>query len=67
MSNKQLFLIEHNKLAPMHLQATLAVLTRFRVEKPTIFKNDDWSIDKLRRPFIMWLTGFNAEEIKNMG
>ena len=67
MSKKEQFLVEHNNLSPSHLQATLAVLTRFRIEKASIFKDNDWDIDKHRRPFILWLTNFKAEEIRNMG
>ena len=67
MSAKQQFLIEHNNLAPDHLQVTATVLTRFRQEKPAVFKNCDWDIEKIRRPFIMWLTSFKPGEIKAMG
>ncbi|MBI3337029.1 MAG: hypothetical protein HY005_00190 [Candidatus Staskawiczbacteria bacterium] len=61
MTNKEQFLIEHNKLSPLSLQATLVLLTRFREDKMSLFKNDDWSIDKLRRPFILWLTSLPQE------
>ena len=61
MTNKEQFLIEHNKLSPLSLQATLILLTRFREDKATLFKNDSWSIDKLRRPFILWLTSLPSE------
>ena len=56
MTNKEKFLVEHNKLAPQNLQATMDLLTRFRVEKHSLFKDNDWSIDRLRRPFIIWLS-----------
>lgn len=56
MTPKQRFLEEHNKLSPINLQATIPLLSRFRVEKPSLFKDDNWSLDKLRRPFILWLT-----------
>ena len=56
ISKKEQFLEEHNKLAPANLQATTSMLTQFRVEKASIFKDNDWSVDKLRRPFILWLT-----------
>lgn len=62
MSNKQQFLLEHNKLSPDSLQATTAMLSRFRLEKPGLFKDDDWSTEKLRRPFILWLTSFPPYE-----
>ena len=56
MTTKEEFLDEHNKLAPKNLKATMDTLTRFKEEKPTLFKSDDWSVEKLRRPFIFWLT-----------
>lgn len=66
MDNKNNFLIEHNKLAPKDLQATPALLSRFKLDKRTLFKNDEWSIEKLRRPFICWLTSLTAEEKQRM-
>ncbi|MFC1789733.1 hypothetical protein ACFLYY_02015 [Patescibacteria group bacterium] len=53
---KEEFLKEHNKLSPSNFKATIPLLSRFRIEKASLFKDDTWSIDKLRRPFIMWLT-----------
>lgn len=53
--NKKQFLDEHNKLAPVNLQATFAMLTRFEQEKGPSIKNDDWSMNKLRPSFIIWL------------
>ena len=53
---KEEFLKEHNKLSPDNLKATISLLSRFRVEKALLFKDDTWPIDKLRRPFILWLT-----------
>ena len=42
--------MEHNKLSPLNLQATAAMLSRFKAEKNALFKDsDDWSLDKLRR------------------
>ncbi|MFH1326222.1 MAG: hypothetical protein ABIH48_02020 [Candidatus Falkowbacteria bacterium] len=69
MTNKEKFLVEHNKLSPINLKATLNILTVFKIKKPTLFKNNDWSIDKIRRPFIMWLTSMTKaqkEEINSM-
>jgi len=66
MTTKEEFLSEHNRLSPLNLQATKALLSRFRVEKASIFKNDDWSIDKLRRPFILWLTSLPSKEKENI-
>jgi hypothetical protein len=60
--NKRQFLEEHNKLAPANLKATLPLLSRFRIEKTSLFKDDNWSIDRLRRPFILWLTSLAAGE-----
>jgi len=66
MSKKQQFLLEHNKLSSLDLQATLGMLSRFKVEKASLFKDNEWSVDKLRRPFIFWLTSFSNEERRNM-
>lgn len=57
MTTKEQFLSEHNKLAPLNLKATMDTLTRFKEEKPALFKSvGDWPIAKIRRPFIFWLT-----------
>ncbi len=56
MTNKENFLTEHNELAPSKLKVTIEILDRFKAEKPDLFKNNDWSIEKIRRPFILWLT-----------
>ena len=66
MTEKQQFLQEHNKLSPSNLQATDALLMRFKTEKPTLFKNKNWPFDKLRRPFIFWLTSLTAAEKENI-
>ena len=50
------FLAEHNKLSPRNLRANGDLLLRFRQEKSSLFKEDGWSLEKLRRPFIIWLT-----------
>lgn len=62
MTTKEEFLSEHNKLSPLNLQATTALLSRFRIDKTSLFKDDDWSIDRLRRPFILWLTSLPSRE-----
>ena len=54
--NKEEFLEEHNKLSPENLKATMSLLSQFKEEKASLFKGDTWSIEKLRRPFIMWFT-----------
>jgi len=56
MGKKQQFLSEHNRLASPDLQATMIMLSRFKIEKASLFRDNEWSIDKLRRPFILWLT-----------
>ena len=66
MTKKQQFLLDHNKLSPLNLQATTFLLSRFKAEKATLFKDDNWSIDKLRRPFIFWLTSLTTEEKKQI-
>lgn len=69
MTKKQQFLAEHNRLASVDLQATASMLSLFKVEKATLFKDNDWSIDKLRRPFIFWMTSLTPkkkEEIKKV-
>ena len=61
-TTKEAFLSEHNKLSPPNLQATMDLLSHFRTDKTVLFKNDSWSIDKLRRPFILWLTSLPLRE-----
>ncbi len=60
--SKEQFLTEHNKLSPANLQATLAKLNRFKDEKKPLLKDDSWSLDKLRIPFIIWLLTLPAKE-----
>ena len=62
MTKKQQFLSEHNKLASLEMQATASMLSLFKVEKASLFKDNNWSIDKLRRPFIFWLTSLTPKE-----
>jgi len=66
MTKKQQFLLEHNELSPLNLQATTSLLSRFKIEKASLFKDNDWSLDKLRRPFILWLTSLTAEKKENI-
>lgn len=61
-NTKEEFLSEHNRLSPSSMQTTMSLLSRFRVEKASLFKNDNWSVDKLRRPFIFWLTSLSLEK-----
>ena len=62
--SKEQFLQEHNKLSPSNLQATLTLLNRFREEKKPDMKDDSWCLDKLRIPFISWLTGVQQKSDK---
>jgi hypothetical protein len=66
MTKKQQFLLEHNKLSPLNLQATMSLLSRFKIEKTSLFKDKNWSVDKLRRPFIFWLTSLKVGEKENI-
>ena len=66
MTKKEIFLSEHNKLSPLNLQATMPLLSYFKIQKAKIFKDNDWSIDKLRRPFILWLTSLTPQEKENI-
>jgi len=66
MTKKQQFLLEHNQLSPLNLQATTYLLSRFRIEKASLFKDNNWSIEKLRRPFVLWLTSLTSEEKKDI-
>ncbi len=65
MTTKKEFLAKHNALAPKNLQATIKLLNQFRTEKPGLFNadnQDDWPIEKVRRPFIFWLTSLTNTE-----
>ena len=66
VSKKQQFVIEHNRLASAKLQVTKSMLSRFRIERASLFKDAEWSIDKLRLPFIRWLTSFSEEDRAKM-
>ena len=63
---KEDFLAEHNKLSGQNLQATVQLMARFEAEKPGICKNGNWCLEKVRRPFIMWLSSLNTKEIKSI-
>jgi len=63
---KEQFLEEHNRLSPLNLQATISLLSRFRTEKALLFKDNSWPIDKLRRPFVLWLTSLTSKEKENI-
>ncbi len=53
---------EHNRLSPANLQVTKEVLLRFREEKSSLFREGDWSIEKIRRPFIEWLCAASLDK-----
>jgi hypothetical protein len=63
--SKEQFLEEHNKLSPSNLRATLTLLNRFREEKKPLMKDDSWCLDKLRIPFISWLTAIKEQDKKS--
>jgi hypothetical protein len=65
--SKEQFLEEHNKLSPSNLQATLTLLERFKEEKRPLLKDNAWCLDKLRIPFISWLTTLSEKEKKSCG
>jgi len=62
--SKEQFLEEHNKLSPLHLQANLALLNRFKEEKKPLLKDNEWSLEKIRMPFIAWLAALPESEKK---
>lgn len=62
MLTKEQFLKEHNKLSPINLKATLAMVTRFQEEKKPLLKEDGWSIEKMRIPFITWMLSTATKE-----
>ncbi len=63
--SKEQFLEEHNKLSPLHLQANLALLNRFKQEKKPLLKDSEWCLEKLRMPFIAWLAALPESEKKS--
>lgn len=64
---KEQFLEEHNKLSPSSLQATLALLNRFKEEKKPLMKDDGWCIDKHRIAFITWLSALPEKDKPSEG
>jgi hypothetical protein len=63
--NKEQFLEEHNKLSPSNLQATLALLNQFKEAKKPLLKDNSWCLEKLRIPFITWLTNLPKPDKKH--
>jgi len=64
--SKEQFLQEHNKLSPANMQATLALLNRFKEEKKPLLKDDEWCLEKLRMPFMAWLANLPESEKKSV-
>lgn len=64
--SKEKFLEEHNKLSPLHLQATLALVNRFKEEKKPLLKDNEWCLEKIRMPFIAWLATLPESERKSV-
>ncbi len=62
MTKKEQFLSDHNRLSPVNMQATMSLLSHFKTDKNSLFKDASWNLDKLRRPFITWLTSLKSEE-----
>jgi len=62
--SKEQFLEEHNKLSPASLQATLALLNRFKEEKKPLLKDNEWCLEKIRMPFMAWLASLPESEKK---
>lgn len=60
--SKEQFLEEHNKLSPLNMQATFALLTEFQLAKKPLLKDDEWCMEKLRIPFISWMLSLPPEE-----
>jgi hypothetical protein len=59
--NKEEFLEEYNKLSPVNLKTNISSLSRFKVDKASLFKDDTWSVDRLRKPLISWLISSDLE------
>jgi len=66
MTTKEEFLEKHNSLVSADMKVTMEILDCFELEKPALFKGGDYSIDKIRRPFIFWLTSLTNSEKKEM-
>lgn len=62
MTTKEQFLIEHNSLSSPDKRATMELLICFKLYKPALFKGGDYSIEKIRRPFICWLTSLSKTQ-----
>ena len=63
--SREQFLEEHNKLSPLNLKCTFAMLDRFKEEKLPLLKDGAWCLEKHRIPFISWLSRLPAIETKS--
>lgn len=66
MTTKEQFLTEHNSLSPENLKGTKELLSYFKNKKPSLFKDNDYPIEKIRRPFILWLTSLSEVQKKEI-
>ncbi len=66
MITKEEFLERHNDLASLEMRATMKMLDFFETKKPALFKDGNYSIEKIRRPFIFWITSLNETEKKRI-
>ncbi len=56
------FMESYNKSAPGSFpRASVKSLKQFQETYPTLFKNDEWSIDKHRKRFMDWLSSHQDE------
>lgn len=62
MTTKEEFIQQHNALSSPNLQINMAILDYFKSLKPGLFKDGNYSIEKIRRPFIFWLTSLSDEQ-----
>ncbi len=61
---KEQFLEEHNRLSPENLRADIGLLSKFREERASLFHSEDWPMDKIRKPFIAWLSSLVSDKSK---
>lgn len=66
MTTKEQFIIRHNSLSSLGMRATIGMLECFEIEKPALFKGGDCSIEKVRRPFVFWLSSLSDEQKEKM-
>ncbi len=66
MTTKEQFIAKHNSLASADMRATTEILDCFIAQKPDLFKTGDYAIEKIRRPFIFWLTSLSSANKQKM-